>query len=118
MRVKADMLRHQHSCSKGNGSKASGKANTSAPAITGKCLLSTKTKARVVYANVVLPMKNDEVSSTVEMDLMIMAYGARLYDQYGNENHNHNSITSATNSESNDEKMKKSQRFLDLHDTA
>ena len=78
MHVKADMWRHQRSCSKGNGSKASGKANTSAPATTGKRLLSTKTKARDVYANVVLPMKNDEVNSTVEMDLMIMAYGARL----------------------------------------
>ena len=122
MHVKADMWRHQCSCSKGNGSKAISKAISKAkriaPATTGKLLLPTKTKARVVYANVVLPMQNDEVNSTVEMDLMIMAYGASLYDQYGNENHNHNSITLATNSESNDEKMKKTQRFLDLHNTA
>ena len=30
-----------------------------------------------VYGNVVLPMDNDDVKSTVEMDPMIMAYGAQ-----------------------------------------
>ena len=96
MRVKADMWRHQHSCSKGNGSKAIGQAKRSAPATKGKLLLPTKMKTSDVYANFVLPMKNDEVHSTVEMDPLIMAYGARLYKQYGNKNHNRNSITIAT----------------------
>ena len=49
----------------------------SAPATAGKLLLPTKT--RNVYANVVLPMKNDDVKSTVEMDPIIMAYGAWLH---------------------------------------
>ena len=96
MHVKADLWRHQRSCSlnpKSNDSKAIGKAKRSAPAATGKLLLPTKTKTRDVYANVVLPMKNDDVKSTVEMDPLIMAYGARLYEKYGNETHNRNYIS-------------------------
>ena len=96
MHVKADLWRHQRSCSlnpKANDSKATGKAKRSAPATTGKLLLPTKTKTRDVYANVVLPMKNDDIKSIVEMDPLIMAYGARLYEKYGNECHNRNYIS-------------------------
>ena len=49
--VKADMWRHQSSCSlnpKGNENKS--KAKKSAPASTGKLLLPTKTKTRGVYS--------------------------------------------------------------------
>ena len=74
--MKADVWRHQRSCllnPRGNESKAIGKAKRIAPATAGKLLLPTKT--RNVDANVVLPMKNDDVKSTIEMDPIIMAYG-------------------------------------------
>ena len=76
MRVKADMWKYQCSCSlklKGNESKAIGKAKRSAPTTTGKLLQPIKTKTMDVYANVVLPVKNDDVKSNVEMDPLIMA---------------------------------------------
>ena len=70
MHVKVDMWRYQCSCSlklKGNESKA----KRSAPATTGKLLLSTKTKTRDVFTNVVHPVKNDDVKSTVEMYTLV-----------------------------------------------
>ena len=90
MYVKTDLWKHQKTCPLNEN--VLDKAKRNEPIKNGKLLLPLKVKSRDLYANILLPMVDDEVRCTIESDPLLTAYGVRLYEKYGHEIHNRSYI--------------------------
>ena len=58
----------------------------------GKLLLPLKEKSIYLHANIMFHMMHDDVKFTIASDPLLIAYGVRLYGNYGQEIQNHNFI--------------------------